>query len=145
MCVEVAARPSQSYYEDMQLTSSVRSDARATMGHLHGLMRERVSLVTSVVANNKAFARVKPLTFTEVDTTTTPTQSFEDVTVSSPSISTFQDGECFLGSSHASSPSSSTESAAHISPPTAEALLYGMLQLQRKQRRNRAGVRWYRK
>jgi NADH dehydrogenase (ubiquinone) Fe-S protein 7 len=31
------------------------------------------------------------------------------------------------------------------SPPTAEALLYGMLQLQRKMRRNRAGVRWYRK
>ncbi|RSH93313.1 NADH dehydrogenase Fe-S protein subunit 7 ndufs7 [Saitozyma podzolica] len=30
-------------------------------------------------------------------------------------------------------------------PPTAEALLYGMLQLQRKMRRNRAGVRWYRK
>jgi NADH dehydrogenase (ubiquinone) Fe-S protein 7 len=31
------------------------------------------------------------------------------------------------------------------SPPTAEALLYGMLQLQRKMRRNRQGVRWYRK
>ncbi|KAL1411117.1 NADH dehydrogenase [ubiquinone] iron-sulfur protein 7, mitochondrial [Vanrija pseudolonga] len=30
-------------------------------------------------------------------------------------------------------------------PPTAEALLYGMLQLQRKMRRGRAGVRWYRK
>ncbi|KAK4684971.1 NADH dehydrogenase (ubiquinone) Fe-S protein 7, partial [Tremellales sp. Uapishka_1] len=30
-------------------------------------------------------------------------------------------------------------------PPTAEALLYGMLQLMRKQRRNRAGVRWYRR
>ncbi|WVR08061.1 NADH dehydrogenase [ubiquinone] iron-sulfur protein 7, mitochondrial [Kwoniella sp. DSM 27419] len=30
-------------------------------------------------------------------------------------------------------------------PPTAEALLYGMLQLQRKMRRNRQGVRWYRK
>ncbi|EKD03548.1 ndufs7, NADH:ubiquinone oxidoreductase 20 kd subunit [Trichosporon asahii var. asahii CBS 8904] len=29
-------------------------------------------------------------------------------------------------------------------PPTAEALLFGMLQLQRKMRRNRAGVRWYR-
>lgn len=32
-----------------------------------------------------------------------------------------------------------------ISPPTAEALLYGMLQLQRKMRRSRQGVRWYRK
>ncbi|VDB95990.1 unnamed protein product [Peniophora sp. CBMAI 1063] len=30
-------------------------------------------------------------------------------------------------------------------PPTAEALLYGMLQLQRKMRRNRKGVLWYRK
>lgn len=28
-------------------------------------------------------------------------------------------------------------------PPTAEALLYGMLQLQRKMRRNRASVLWY--
>ncbi|BGP41373.1 ndufs7 ubiquinone oxidoreductase subunit [Rhodotorula kratochvilovae] len=30
-------------------------------------------------------------------------------------------------------------------PPTAEALLYGMLQLQRKMRRSRKGVTWYRK
>lgn len=30
-------------------------------------------------------------------------------------------------------------------PPTAEALLYGMLQLQRKMRRSRKGVLWYRK
>ncbi|OCH95087.1 NADH-ubiquinone oxidoreductase 20 kDa subunit [Obba rivulosa] len=30
-------------------------------------------------------------------------------------------------------------------PPTAEALLYGMLQLQRKMRRNRKSVLWYRK
>ncbi|SCZ95019.1 BZ3500_MvSof-1268-A1-R1_Chr11-3g03549 [Microbotryum saponariae] len=30
-------------------------------------------------------------------------------------------------------------------PPTAEALLYGMLQLQRKMRRGRKGVTWYRK
>ncbi|BGP17629.1 hypothetical protein JCM10213_001280 [Rhodosporidiobolus nylandii] len=30
-------------------------------------------------------------------------------------------------------------------PPTAEALLYGMLQLQRKMRRSRRGVTWYRK
>ncbi|ORY34727.1 hypothetical protein BCR39DRAFT_514195 [Naematelia encephala] len=30
-------------------------------------------------------------------------------------------------------------------PPTAEALLYGMLQLQRKMRRNRQSVRWYRR
>ncbi|KAM0791714.1 hypothetical protein ACM66B_003983 [Microbotryomycetes sp. NB124-2] len=30
-------------------------------------------------------------------------------------------------------------------PPTAEALLYGMLQLQRKMRRGRRGVTWYRK
>ncbi|MBW0488826.1 hypothetical protein O181_028541 [Austropuccinia psidii MF-1] len=30
-------------------------------------------------------------------------------------------------------------------PPTAEALLYGMLQLQRKIRRSRKGVMWYRK
>ncbi|KAJ8076433.1 ndufs7 ubiquinone oxidoreductase subunit [Marasmius tenuissimus] len=30
-------------------------------------------------------------------------------------------------------------------PPTAEALLYGMLQLQRKMRRYRKGVLWYRK
>jgi len=30
-------------------------------------------------------------------------------------------------------------------PPTAEALLYGMLQLQRKMRRNRSSVLWYRK
>ncbi|KAF9566783.1 NADH-quinone oxidoreductase [Agrocybe pediades] len=30
-------------------------------------------------------------------------------------------------------------------PPTAEALLYGMLQLQRKMRRSRQGVLWYRK
>ena len=30
-------------------------------------------------------------------------------------------------------------------PPTAEALLYGMLQLQRKIRRGRKGVTWYRK
>merc|ERR1711939_589242 len=30
-------------------------------------------------------------------------------------------------------------------PPTAEALLYGMLQLQRKMRRGRKGVSWYRK
>ncbi|CCM05459.1 uncharacterized protein FIBRA_07679 [Fibroporia radiculosa] len=30
-------------------------------------------------------------------------------------------------------------------PPTAEALLYGMLQLQRKMRRNRKSVIWYRK
>ncbi|BGP25781.1 ndufs7 ubiquinone oxidoreductase subunit [Rhodotorula toruloides] len=30
-------------------------------------------------------------------------------------------------------------------PPTAEALLYGMLQLQRKMRRSRKGVQWYRK
>ena len=30
-------------------------------------------------------------------------------------------------------------------PPTAEALLYGMLQLQRKIRRGRKGVSWYRK
>ncbi|KAF8629651.1 hypothetical protein AX17_005590 [Amanita inopinata Kibby_2008] len=30
-------------------------------------------------------------------------------------------------------------------PPTAEALLYGMLQLQRKMRRARKGVLWYRK
>ncbi|KAI7962534.1 hypothetical protein MJO28_000628 [Puccinia striiformis f. sp. tritici] len=30
-------------------------------------------------------------------------------------------------------------------PPTAEALLYGMLQLQRKMRRTRKGVLWYRK
>ncbi|OXM79068.1 NADH-quinone oxidoreductase subunit B 2 [Cryptococcus neoformans Bt63] len=29
-------------------------------------------------------------------------------------------------------------------PPTAEALLYGMLQLMRKMRRNRQSVRWYR-
>lgn len=28
-------------------------------------------------------------------------------------------------------------------PPTAEALLYGMLQLQRKMRRSRKGVIWY--
>ena len=28
-------------------------------------------------------------------------------------------------------------------PPTAEALLYGMLQLQRKMRRSRKGVLWY--
>lgn len=28
-------------------------------------------------------------------------------------------------------------------PPTAEALLFGMLQLQRKMRRNRKGVLWY--
>ena len=28
-------------------------------------------------------------------------------------------------------------------PPTAEALLYGMLQLQRKMRKNRASVLWY--
>lgn len=28
-------------------------------------------------------------------------------------------------------------------PPTAEALLYGMLQLQRKMRRSRKGVMWY--
>ncbi len=30
-------------------------------------------------------------------------------------------------------------------PPTAEALLYGLLQLQRKIRRKRTGVMWYRK
>ncbi|GAA6060376.1 hypothetical protein JCM10212_004560 [Sporobolomyces blumeae] len=30
-------------------------------------------------------------------------------------------------------------------PPTAEALLYGMLQLQRKMRRSRRGVQWYRR
>ncbi|EJU04389.1 NADH-quinone oxidoreductase [Dacryopinax primogenitus] len=30
-------------------------------------------------------------------------------------------------------------------PPTAEALLYGMLQLQRKMRKNRKGVLWYRR
>ena len=30
-------------------------------------------------------------------------------------------------------------------PPTAEALLYGMMQLQRKMRRGRKGVSWYRK
>jgi NADH dehydrogenase (ubiquinone) Fe-S protein 7 len=30
-------------------------------------------------------------------------------------------------------------------PPTAEALLYGMLQLQKKMRRGRKGVSWYRK
>lgn len=30
-------------------------------------------------------------------------------------------------------------------PPTAEALLYGMLQLQKKMRRGRKGVAWYRK
>ncbi|GAB1521415.1 ndufs7 ubiquinone oxidoreductase subunit [Rhizoctonia solani] len=30
-------------------------------------------------------------------------------------------------------------------PPTAEALLYGMLQLQRKMRRNRKSTLWYRK
>ncbi|ODN78671.1 NADH dehydrogenase [ubiquinone] iron-sulfur protein 7, mitochondrial [Cryptococcus amylolentus CBS 6039] len=30
-------------------------------------------------------------------------------------------------------------------PPTAEALLYGMLQLMRKMRRNRQSVRWYRR
>ena len=30
-------------------------------------------------------------------------------------------------------------------PPTAEALLYGMLQLQRKMRRNRRSVLWYRR
>ncbi|GAA5846374.1 hypothetical protein JCM9279_001350 [Rhodotorula babjevae] len=30
-------------------------------------------------------------------------------------------------------------------PPTAEALLYGMLQLQRKMRKSRKGVTWYRK
>ncbi|GAA5936190.1 hypothetical protein JCM1841_007029 [Sporobolomyces salmonicolor] len=30
-------------------------------------------------------------------------------------------------------------------PPTAEALLYGMLQLQRKMRRSRKGVQWYRR
>jgi NADH dehydrogenase (ubiquinone) Fe-S protein 7 len=30
-------------------------------------------------------------------------------------------------------------------PPTAEALLYGMLQLQRKMRRGRKSVAWYRK
>ena len=30
-------------------------------------------------------------------------------------------------------------------PPTAEAHLYGMLQLQRKMRRSRKGVLWYRK
>lgn len=30
-------------------------------------------------------------------------------------------------------------------PPTAEALLYGMLQLQRKMRRGRKAVSWYRK
>lgn len=30
-------------------------------------------------------------------------------------------------------------------PPTAEALLYGMLQLQRKMKRSRKGTLWYRK
>lgn len=38
-----------------------------------------------------------------------------------------------------------SEMDADDSPPTAEALLYGMLQLQRKMRRNRQAVRWYRK
>lgn len=49
-----------------------------------------------------------------------------------------------LATAPRSIPSRHDEFSLTYSPPTAEALLFGMLQLQRKMRRNRAGVRWYR-
>jgi hypothetical protein len=67
------------------ILDSIRSDARAKMGHFDGFLCQRVSVT-------KVWQKWR-LTDTEVDTTTTPTRSFEDVTVLSLSTSTFQDGE----------------------------------------------------
>lgn len=75
-------------YQAMELVltlDSVRSDARAKMGHFDGILCQWVSLH----ANHKG----RRLMYVEVDTTTTPTRSSEGVTVLSPLISTFQDGE----------------------------------------------------
>jgi hypothetical protein len=67
------------------ILDSIRSDARAKMGHLDGFLCQRVSVT-------KVWQKWR-LKDTEVDTTTTPTRLSEVVTVWFPSISTFPDGE----------------------------------------------------
>ena len=99
------------------------------MGYIYGILCQRVS----------SPPKPRPRQLTKSvgeDTTTTPTLLSEDATGSSRSIYTSQDGEL--------SPYERSK-LIFFSPPTAEALLYGMLQLARRMRRQRQAVRWYRK